>query len=62
MILSEATKEALDELNAWAVSGRRDDPKRLKFLKLLAEYFDPTSLTLIVRAIDKSKLLTDKRK
>lgn len=49
--------ELIDELGKWA-----DTPKHFKFLRELREYFDVVSMVLIVRAIEKSKLLEQKTK
>lgn len=44
----------IQELEKWA-----DTPKKFKLIKSLVEYFDLDSLVLIIRAIDKSKILKD---
>lgn len=55
-LLSKDLEAALDELQRWAIT-----PKRLAFIKYLVEYFEPTDLVLVVRAMNKSKLLAAAR-
>jgi hypothetical protein len=54
-------KAIIEELEAW-IADAADGPRRLKFLKLLTEFFDLTSLSLIVRAADKSKVLPKRKR
>lgn len=52
-------KELIDEVVAWTKAGSDESEceKRHNCIVALAEYFDATSLVLIVRGIQQSKLL-----